>query len=317
MIPWLAKPHQTEPKLMAWAERYPQWMYLDTVRPWEHTTYALTVTDREVPDEGKRKCLFAVPHGHEPAGTVACMNVLSQLLEGCELDGSETSLDREAILRRTLLTFIPDANPEGRSRAPEDWWDGLRHTNEAFLKVAFGIDAETGERFKRVDRWRTTEDRPSLVGIAYERIDEVTYVEPNRDWDSSFFRLIHRLTERQKYDQVLDLHQTEFERSPHNCMVLLPITWDTLPDTIRGYSQAWAEEITDAWREMEDADPRVPIALGYTGQQRAYFEARWGAMYRACPHLTVEIQNNSPRTPPDLQRRLSEAAIWVSVERLV
>jgi hypothetical protein len=317
MIPWLAKPHQTEPKILEWAQNYPQQTRLNTVRPWTHTVYALTVTDSSVPDDDKRKCLFAVPHGHEPAGTVACMNVLSQLLDGCALDGTPTTLDRKTILRKTLLTFIPDANPEGRSRAPEDWWDGSRYSNDEFLKFAFGIDSQTGERFKRVDRWRTTADQPSRVGIAYERIDETTYVEPNRDGDSSFFRLIHRLTERHRYDQFLDLHQTEFECSPHNCVILLPVVWDDLPEPIRAYSQTWADEITAAWRPMENVNPQPPRALGYTGQQRAYFEQRWGALYRAYPHLTVEVQNNNSHTPADLQRQLSEAAIWVSIERLM
>jgi hypothetical protein len=314
---WLAKPHQTEPRILEWAQEHPQWTQLDTVRPWSHTVYAITVTDRRVPDEGKRKGLFAVPHGHEPAGTVACMNVLSQLLDGCELDGMPTTLDRETILRETLLTFIPDANPEGRSRSPEDWWDGSKYTNEEFLKFAFGVDTSTGERFKRVDRWRTTEENVSLVGIAYERIDETTYVEPNRDWGSSFFRLIHLLTARHRYDQFLDLHQTEFERSPHNCVILLPVLWEELPAVIRATSQTWADEITEAWRQMENAAPQPPRVLGYTGQQRAYLEQRWGALYRTYPHLTVEVQNNNPRTPADLQRRLSETAIRVSIERLL
>jgi hypothetical protein len=313
VIPWLAKPHQTEPKIQQWAQRYPQWTQLDTVRPWSHTAYALTVTDRNVPDQDKRRCLFAVPHGHEPAGTVACMNFLSQLLDGCALDGTRTRLDRERILREALLTFLPDANPEGRSRAPEEWWDGSQYADEEFLKFAFGVDSQTGARFKRVDRWRTTEDQPARVGIAYERIDETTYVEPNRDWDSSFFRLVHRLTERHRYDRIMELHQTEFERTSNNCVVLLPVTWEALPEPVRVHSRAVADRITEAWRQVENAHPQEPRVLGYTGQQRAYFEQRWAEIDRSCAHLIVEVQNNNPRTPADLQRQLSETAIRVSV----
>jgi len=316
MFPWLAKPHQTEPRILEWARRYPHLVQLDTEHQWSHTAYAVTVTDRAVPDADKRKCLITVPHGHEPAGTVACMNTLSRLLDGRALDGTPSGLDRAAMLARTLLTFLPDANPEGRSRSPEEFWDGSIYSNDEFLDFAFGLD-EAGHRFKRVDRWRIGEEDCARVGIAYERINETTYVEPNRDWESSFFRLLHRLTRRHEYHQLLDLHQTEFEGSPHNCVILLPVIWDELPGPIREYSQAWAQAITDGWRAIAEAHPQNPYPLSYTGQQRAYFEQRWGDLYRTLPHVTVEIQNNNPRTPADLQRRLAEAAIDVSLQRLL
>src|SRR5438874_274242 len=185
--PWPAQPDQTEPLLLDWARRYPERVHLDSVRPWRHTAYALTVAEGDPNADGRPAVLFAVPHAHEPAGTVACMEFLSQLLEGHRLDGSPTDLDREAILRETTLTFIPDANPDGRARSPEPWWDGSRYSNEEFLKVAFGIDGRTGERYKRVDRWSLAEETPERIGIVYEPIDATTFVEPNRDWGSSFF----------------------------------------------------------------------------------------------------------------------------------
>lgn len=314
---WPSKPHQTEPLLLEWARRHERYVTVESLRQWSHTAYALTVTDRSVPDDTKRKCLIDVPHGHEPAGTVACMNYLSRLLEGHALDGSAAPLDRERILRETLLTFIPDANPEGRSRAPEDVWDGIKYSNDEFLKFAFGVDDSTGQRFKRVGRWHTTEESCHLVGVAYERIDETTYVEPNRDWDSSFFRLLKLQRERYRYDQMIGLHQTEFENSPHNCVILLPIVWDDLPAVIRDYSLPWAQEITAAWQQIAGATPQEPRALNYTGEQRAYFEQRWGDIYREVPCFTVEVQNNNPRTSPALQLRLAEAAIEISVERLL
>jgi hypothetical protein len=313
---WYAKAHQTEPRILHWAQRHPQYVYLDSLRQWEHTAYAVTVTDRGVPDEKKRKCLITVPHGHEPAGTVACMNFLSQLLEGCHLDDTPSALDRTLILGQTLLTFIPDANPEGRSRSPEAAWDGSKYSNEAFLNYAFGIDMD-GNRFKRVDRWHAHEEQCARVGIAYERIAEDTYVEPNRDWESSFFRLVHQLTARHTYDQLLDLHQTEFENSSNNCEILLPVIWNDLPEHIRHLSAQWAHEITGAWEQIPGASPREPRPLGYVGEQRQYFEQRWGSIYRSLACLTVEVQNNNLRTPPDLQRLLAETAIQVSVERLL
>jgi hypothetical protein len=316
MLHWIARPHQTEPLLREWSARYPAFTCLDTVRLLNQNTYAITVTDRALPADRKRKCLVTVPHAHEPAGTAACMNILNELLDGRQLDGSPTSLDRDTLLRETLISFIPDGNPDGRSRSPEDAWDGGAHTNDEFLMIAFGRDAATGQRFPRVDRWQTTDHLVDPIGIIYEQIDETTYVEPNRDWGSSFFRLVHRLTGRHEYDQFLDLHQTEFGGGPINCEILLPVTWDELPESIRSVSGPWAEEITAAWRGMEGASPRAPAPLGYTGQQRAYFEQRWGDLYRSIPCLSVEIQNNSPHTPPDLQRRLAEAAIRTSLKRL-
>ena len=316
MNSWIAKPHQTEPLFLDWAERHPRYVSLDTIRQLEHTAYAITVTNREVPDEEKRKCLITVPHGHEPAGTVACMNFLSQLLDGRHLDGTPSDLERDLILSQTLLTFIPDANPEGRSRSPEEFWDGRKYSNEEFLNYAFGVDT-SGQRFKRVDRWHAREEECARVGIAYERIAEDTYVEPNRDWESSFFRLMHLLTARHTYDQLLDLHQTEFENSPNNCEILLPVVWDELPDDIRHRSSQWAQEITSAWGQIAGAFPREPYPLSYVGQQRKYFEERWGAIQHSLPCVTVEVQNNNLRTPPDLQRLLDETAIRVSVERLL
>jgi hypothetical protein len=214
------------------------------------------------------------------------------------------------------LTFIPDGNPEGRSRSPEEFWDGSKYTNDEFLGYAFGIDTE-GNRFKRVDRWHPSEEQCARVGIAYEKIEEDTYVEPNRDWGSSLFRLLHQVTARHTYDQLLDLHQTEFENSPHNCEILLPVIWEDLPDHIRQYSSQWAQEVTQAWALLPNASPREPQPLSYVGEQRQYFATRWGAIQRVVPYIAVEAQNNNPRTPADSQRLLAETAIQVSVERLL
>jgi hypothetical protein len=243
------------------------------------------------------------------------MNYLSQLLDGRDLAGNPTVLDREVLLRDTLLTFIVDANPEGRSRAPEDWWDGSKYTHEEFLKFAFGMD-EQGERFKRVDRWRTTEDHPQRVGIAYERVDETTYVEPNRDWGSSLFRLLFTLTERRRYDLLLDLHQTEFIGRPANATILLSVLWDDLPESVRAVTRATADAITAAWRRMPGVDPEEPHVVGYTGPQKTYLAQCWADINQSIPHLVVEVQNNTPRTPPELQRALSETAIRVGIETL-
>ena len=117
---WLAKPHQIEPQMLRWQADYPDLVELDIVEQYIGlNTYAVTVTDKNVKGDNKEKLVFAVPHAHEPAGTVACMDFVNQLLTGNHLDGSVSDIpNREAILENCILSFIPDANPDGRSRAP-------------------------------------------------------------------------------------------------------------------------------------------------------------------------------------------------------
>lgn len=314
---WLAQPDQYEQFLQNWAHEFPELVTLDTIRQCSHDVHAMTITDESVPDTVKRKVLVIVPHGHEPAGTVASLNYMRQLLLGSTLTGTPTTLDRERILRETLITFIPDGNPEGRSRAPERWWDGSKYDNSEFLKFAFGIDADGETRFKRVDRWHTTEESPVRVGLAYERIDETTYVEPNRDWDSSLFRLLFRLTERHAYDLLIDLHQTEFIGQPYNATILLPVLYDELPANVRARVDSTADAINEAWSRLPGVLPRPPHLLEYTGQQRTYFVERWGRFDRAIAHMIIEVQNNTPKTPARLQWALSETAIRAGVDRLL
>jgi hypothetical protein len=318
MESWLVMPDEVGPKILEWQERHPQLVHVDHVEQFcGRKTYAVSVSDRSVPDAGKKKHIFSQPHAHEPAPTAACMNVINQLLEGRDLDGNPTEWDVDAVLTKTVLSFIPDGNPDGRARSPEPYWDGSKWTNEDFWKWMRGIDAETGERFKRVDKWSTREDHPKRIGIVYEQINEHEYVEPNRSWDSSFFRLIHMLLERHDYDQLLDLHQTEFPNSPNNCMIILPVLQDELPEKIREANAAWAQETVDAWTDAGGRPRPEPRPLSYTGEQRQYFVERWGHIYRKMSKLTSEVQNNNVATPPVEQRRLTEIAIRVGAERLL
>ena len=116
---WLGMPHTVEPKILEWQEKYSDRLELQhTTQYTGHKIYALTVTNREVPAEEKKKLLTTVSHGHEPAGTAAIMNFINQLLTGEHLNGAETDLSVDAILDEMLLTFIPIANPDGRSVRP-------------------------------------------------------------------------------------------------------------------------------------------------------------------------------------------------------
>ncbi len=311
---WLVRPEQTGPQIAEWTRKYPNVVSLETQRTFGgNTAYAVTVTDRRTPGEKKAKILFAQPHAHEPAATAGMMNFLAQLLEGKDLDGRKTNLDREEILRRSLLTFIPDGNPDGRARAPVDWWDGSKYSNKEFLDFAFGRTA-TGERCKRVGRWSNKDQQPALLGIVYEQISEHEFVEPNRDLDSSYFRLIRRSRAKRDYDLHVDLHQTEFEKSPYQAMVILPFMQKELPPAIQKANEEAAAAVLQAWQAT--GAKAIPEAkpLGYGEDQLQYFRKCWNDVYKSTPVITIEIQSNSPRTPPDLQRKLMEAAIRAAID---
>ncbi len=193
---WLVRPSQIEPKILGWMAKYPQLVSLESQKTFEgRSAYALTVTDRTVDEASKRRLLFSQPHAHEPAATAGMMDFLSQLLDRTHLDGRPTELACDELLRRSVLTFIPIGNPDGRARSPEDWWDGTKYGNDEFLKYAFGCE-EDGQRCARVGRFDVSQHRPGRIGIVYERINDREYVEPNRDTDSTYFKLVHRLLAR-------------------------------------------------------------------------------------------------------------------------
>ena len=318
---FISHPDDVEAQVAAWQREYPGLLEVEAIFQYGgRPVYALTVTDKRVPPEQKRKMMVFKPHAHEPAPIAAQMNIISQLLTGNSLDGTPTSLDRERILGQTLLTFMPDANPDGTARAPVRAWDGSQYTNEEFWAWMRGPDPITGKMWKRVDLWDDTVESPlpARYGIVYERVSEHEYVEPNRHHRSTLFQWIFRLRERYRWDQMLDLHQTEFVGSNYNAMIILPCIIDELPSEIQSFSRAWAAEIITAWDTTPGARP-MPQAepLGYTGVERQYFVDRWGAIEADTPLITSEIQNNNLQTPPDLQQRLNEVAIEASIGRLL
>ena len=87
---WLGMPHTVEPKILEWLEKYPDRLELrHTTQYTGHKIYALTVTNRNIPADQKKKLLTTVSHGHEPAGTAAIMNFVNQLLTGEHLNGQK------------------------------------------------------------------------------------------------------------------------------------------------------------------------------------------------------------------------------------
>lgn len=315
---WPAYPHQVDALVRAWLHDYPDQLRDERLVQFTgHPVHALTVTDWSTGPGGKKGLICAVPHAHEPASTVGIMDFLSQLLTGKHLDRSASHLDARAILSRCLLTFIPDANPGGRARSPEPFWNGGRWSNYEFLSAAFGVDAVTEDRFKRVARWSMLEDVPARLGIVYEQVNEHEYVEPNRDQGSSLVRLSRQMSSEYQYHCQVHLHQTEFDwsaKDPTNCMALLPTLQDELPESLQKGNVALAERMIALWRDLGGHPLPEPRGFEYGNPHRQWFIDSWGDVQRSMVSVTVEVQNNNPNTSPHQQMVLSSAGIRAAVE---
>lgn len=317
---WLAMPQQVEAQVAEWERVFPHLLAVDSLTQYTgQRCFALTV-GRAAGNGGKKPAAwFCVPHAHEPAGTAAIMDFIHQLLTGRDLAGAPAAFDYQAARERLVLTFNPDANPGGRAWAPTVWWDGSKYTNREFWTWMRGVDPASGDMWKRVARWSLREEQPLRRGIVYEQLDEHQFVEPNRDPGSSLVRLFRQLDSRYQFDYSLHLHQTEFERSDHNCMVNLPVLQPELAEPLQAENVAWAHAIIGQWATMA-AHPMVePRSFPYYSDTETvrWFRACWGESQSRAPELIVEVQNNSPRTPPEKQLALELAAIRVTVERML
>jgi hypothetical protein len=274
------------------------------IRMWEQfggrSAYQITLGT-----EGKPHLYFTRPHAHEPAGTAACFEWIRRL---CAREDDWST----EILARFRLSFMADANPTGSRRAPVKFWDGTRYPNETFFLWMFGESGEIdGERFPRVGAWDRREvTDPKLLGIAYEQIDEHTYVEPNRDHRSTFFKAYFDLHRREPVDVWLDLHQTEYVGSDRNTHVNLPTNFDDLDADLQTHYQGLGDHIHDRWR-AEGATPHDSPRRPYTGNQTQYdfLNAVWSAITPQSLHLVTEVQNNNTRTPVPTQVWLQMAAM--------
>ena len=185
------------------------------------------------------------------------------------------------------------------------------------MKYAFGCEAD-GRRPPRVARFDVSQHRPSRIGIAYERINEREYVEPNRDSESTYFKLVHRALAKPGCALVLDLHQTEFGgKSKQNAMVLLPFMQKELPQPIQATNRCVGEAVIEAWRKVGANPVPTPQALKYGEDQLRYFRRCWSDIYRSTPCLNIEVQINNVRTPPRRQMELIETAIRAGVEAVL
>jgi len=318
-IPFLAKQAQLEAKIAEWRERAGPRLEVDSVTCFKaHKVYALTLTDPSVPLERKRRHYVAQPHAHEPGTTAGMIDAIEQLVTGKDLAGETTTLDVEAALAKTVLTFNPIGNVQGRERAPVLYWDGSKYTNEQFWCWMRGEDPDNpGTMWHRFDLWDIQEHKaPDPVGIVYEQIDDCRYVEPNRSHLSSYFRLFFKMDERFRYQLWLDLHQTEFVRSPYDCMIILPIA-GLAEGEIAAAGKAWGERIVAAWKRAGYRPKPDVRPLGYTGQQAEYFRKAWGEINQRLCKVTTEVKNNAPDAPPDFQLKAQSIAVIESVRRLL
>lgn len=315
---FLSRSHQLEQKLAQWKERAGDRLKLDYELSYTgHQVYGVTLSDWSVPDTDKVALYVAQPHAHEPATTAGMIDVIEQLVCGTTMAGKATTLDVEKVLAKTIVTFNPIGNPYGSDRAQYDYYDGSHISNERFWCIMFGEDPDRpGKQWNRLDMFDIREVKvPDPIGIVYEPVDDFRHVEPNRSQLSSYSRLFRRMDAQFEYRYWLDLHQTEFVNSTTQCCILLPLA-DAAPPAIHQENAAWAEEITQAWREA-GYTAIEPRHTGYTGVQAEYFRQNWGRLHQRMYRITTEVKNNGADVPADRQMAAEALAIETTLRRLI
>ncbi|MFH0939766.1 MAG: M14 family zinc carboxypeptidase [Planctomycetota bacterium] len=313
-------PDRVTAKIAEWERDFPDLIRVHRMSQYSgHVVHGLVITAPGNVDR-RRVHITHVPHAHEPAATAGVMDALNAILTGRHFDGTTGTLIRDAVLEQIVVCVIPDANPDGRVRAPVPWWDGSFCDNATFWCWMRGRDRVTGKMWKRLDEWSTTTepDHPDPVGIVYEQIGPGEYVEPNRSSRSTLLRLMARLeNDVGRFDQSVALHQSELEGWPNDCYIHLPCIMDTLAPDRQVAVLSLAGAILQAWQKgggnpIPDARP-----LTYTGIEREYFIRTWGGFYERVIDCLVEVQNNSPRTPPAKQMLLERIAFSAALTHLI
>lgn len=326
---WLVRPPQVEAKLREFRNKFPTFVELQYERQYIGTKiYAITLTDKTRSTQRKRSLLVVVPHAHEPAGTAACMDFANQILTGKHLDETPSDLPRHEVLRKLLITFIPDGNPDGRARSPRDAWEG-DVPNEEFYRIMQGDIPDHDKFWKEHPEFDNAVEKIPHPGIVYEQIGPTQYAEGNQSKRTSLWVLIDRLTSRVRYDMFLHLHQgMENDTLPpwdtHDCWLEHP-TQEWIPREAQVYAASWAEDVMKAWEKIGAKPYRAVGNYGGTmgrpdsedPSRRRQWLIDWVTIKTGTPSLTVEVQNNSKKTPCEKQFRYAEAAIRASVERLL
>ncbi len=279
---WLCYPDEWQPLVRQWAHRF----NTSRLQVWQQWTGEQVFAFSLGNPAATIRLLVTVPHAHEPAGTVVCVDVLHQLLFGTHIDGTPTDLPVADLRQRLFITLVPDSNPQGRKRSPERVWDGTKYDNDAFLKIAFGI-AANGERFGRYPEWRYSEHQPQRVGIIYEQIDEDWWVEPNTSRRSTHSKVLDELLAANGYTHYLELHQHETDEA-----VLLPAWFEGLTEAEQQRILRWSEAIFTAWRKQGIPFQERPY-IPYKGQPRQqFFRNFWEGRRGRLTNVTVEVRNN-------------------------
>ncbi len=278
---WTSRPDEWQPMFVKWAESYPETAELHR---WEQFggREALGLTLSAAPDPLERpfRLLVAAPFAHAPAPTAAMVDAASQLLTRRHLDQSISLIPKDMVLSRSLITLLPDMNPQGRQRSPESCWDGSAYDNDAFRKWAWGID-ENGSLFGRSPEWRASERSPQRIGIVYEQVKEDLYVEPAVSRRSTFSKALDELMARYRYTHMLEMRQWECCEA----VQLFPRPSD------EEAALDWASRLVDAWERVGLHPRREPIPHVDEARRRlldSFWEDRGEGMTR----VACYIQNN-------------------------
>ena len=329
---WLAKPKEINSKIIEWKKNFSDIVRVDKEKQFSgDPVYAITVTGKE--NIQKKNFLLAVPHAHEPAGTAAAMNFLNEIITGEKLDGSPTKLSKEEVLRNIRLTFIPLANPFGRKKSPVEWWDGTKYSNEEFEYIMVGKllgnpPAKVVNKFWHFHPvFNQKVERLENIGIVWERLSEDLYGEPHFFKGCTWWRLVNRLLDEFHYDLFIELHQGMEDWEEMDTLVIHPREhW--IPKEIIKYADMIEEKVIERWKKMgaspHPGDKEYYQRAGKTRfpdlnnpYERIKMSGDWLTIKCGTPSLTIEVQNNNPRTPPEEQFLYEETAIEACVGMLM
>lgn len=321
---WVYHPRDVERLLRRWATEHGDLLSLEAAEQYcGQNVWAATVTGPGDASD-RPKLLSVVPHAHEPGGTAASMEFLSQLITGRSLADEPGPIARDRYLAEAEVTVIPAGNPDGLARSPLPAWDGSVVDNEEFWRVMKGLGPDGSSQLVWLPELDAVAAEAKTVGIVYEQTGPTTYVEPNRSLAGALWRLVDRLSDARTYRQFLNLHQGMEAWTDKDTWLEYP-TDDWLPAAAQEYSLGWSEAVLDAL-EAAGANPERKTGHYETYRQAAGWSEQgrrlpwiidWLTLKSGTSELTVEVQNNNPRTPAAEQRLFALTAIVASVEYLL
>ena len=317
---WVVTPSPVEAQLRRWAKQHAHVCSLDSVRGFAgFETFAITLDAQTAQHDDLPALLLIQPHGHEPAQTIGCLDVLGQLLDGRALDGTPAAAAAADVLERFVVVAAPLGNPHGRSRHPTvcfteayDYWTSCYISNGKLV----------GQEGKWPPKpiFKTSEveiEETYGPGLRHEQIDAETWVDP---WSyvgsldqnpTSFAKLIRRQFDQRRVMAVLDLHQNPQFDTVEAWVPDLPC------EPGRSLTVELANAIESRWisegyhrGHPHPYEPRgLPRAIHEDPRQNhpavVTIETGGGCGYR-----------NALMTP-DVQRSAGRSAIWAAFDYLI